>query len=364
MSEFVRGGPISERVALLRKLVVNKSIHAIGDDTGFETGLVQLVDAALASGATAEAQFTVAATFGRVYSVSKSKWLKHVLQREIQRLLVSPLVAGGVGDGDDRYYAVICCGLSDADWIPTYLAIATVHEESHEGVRREAVAALTRKLATTYEVFFLLAEEAQRWSPETEVPTESAAKRARRLFAALGDVLATHEGEPGVEPGRALAMLLRALLRKGEPLRAKVLHELAMQVFSVVHMLVRSRFSLATEPATYEAIRVVRGWFPHGSWARWLRSDAERASAIPAVTRDVTEAIALLARQGACDDSLFEQLALVCGSREDAREKAREVAGNLRGLTPDIQAWLMTGERGISASTQSSALARESQEIT
>jgi hypothetical protein len=179
----------------------------------------------------------------------------------------------------------------------------------------------------------------------------------------MGEVLTTHEGEPGTEPGRALGLLLRALGRRGEPLRAKVLHDLATQVFSVVHMLVRSRFSLATEPATYDAIRVIRGWFPHGSWARWLGEEAERASAITAVTRDVTEAIALLAKQGTCDDALFEQLALVCGSREEARAKARGLAANLRGLAPDIQAWLMTGERSVSTTTQGSALARESQEL-
>jgi hypothetical protein len=363
LSEFVRGGSVAERVALLRQLVVDKSIHSIGEETGFETGLVQLVDNALDPHATSEERFKVAAALGRLQAVSKSKSLKQVLRREIQRLLVPPLVSSGAEDGDDRYYVVVCCGLSDASWIPSYLATVAVHEESHEGARREAVAALTRKLATIQDVLSLLAEEAQRWSPDTGAPSESAARRARRLLAAIGEVLATHEGEPGMEPGRALGVLLRAFGRKGEPLRAKVLHELATQVFSVVHMLVRSRFSLATEPATYDAIRMIRGWFPHGSWARWLGDEADRASAIKAVTRDVTEAIAMLAKQGTCDDALFEQLALVCGSREEARAKARELAANLRGLAPDVQAWLMTGERGVPATMQGSALARESQEI-
>jgi hypothetical protein len=363
LSEFVRGGSVVERVALLRQLVVDKSIHVIGKDTGFGTGLVQLVDNALEPRTKSEERFTVAAALGRLYAVSKSKSLKQILRGEIQRLLVPPLESSGVGDGDERYYAVICCGLSDASWIPSFLATVAIHEESHEGARKEAVAGLARKLTTIQEVLVLLAEEAQRWTPDTEVPSESAARRARRLLAAIGEVLATHEGEPGVEPGRALGALIRALGRKGEPLRAKVLHELATQIFSVVHMLVRSRFSLATEPVTYDAIRVIRGWFPPGRWARWLGDEADRASAITAVIRDVTEAIALLAKQGTCDDVLFEQLALVCESREKARAKARGLAANLRGLAPDVQAWLMTGERGVPAITQGSPLARESQEI-
>jgi len=361
-SPLSRRAPVAERVARLRRAVADKSIHALGKDADFVRGIEELVGDLLAESPASATRTAALAALGRVYATNKVKKLDPSLRDAIRTLLVDPLGIADVEDGDDRYYILVGERLSGAAWIPEHLALVAVEEESHENARREAVLGLIEKTSDIEAALRLLAQAMRAWLPTTESPADSAAKRAKRLLAAIGEILLTYESDAECEPGRALGALLVATVKGGVNPSPKVIAEMAPQAFATVHALVRSRFSLAAEPSTYDAVRAVRDLFPRDGWARWL-SDSQNQAAKSALRRDVIQALTLLVKQGTCDDALFTQLVLVCGSREIAREDARRIAATVRGLAPDVQSWLTTGERGQPAQKQApqSTLAVESQ---
>jgi hypothetical protein len=341
-SLFSSRATVAERVANLRRAVADKSIHAHAKDARFSEALGQLTEDALADSAWRE---EVIAVLGRVHAMNKVKVLEPKVRELIRRLLREPLRMEGINDGDDRFYVLAGCRLADSAWVPEHLAAAAVGEESHENARREAVLGLVEKTPHLEAALSLLAKAMHSWSPKTETPSDSAAKRIKRLLAAISEVLVTYESDVECEPGRPLGALVLAAVKGGVLPSAKVVGEVALQTLVTVHALVRSRFSLATEVSTYDAVRAARGWFPHGGWARWL-SDEEHRTAKVALMRDVMQALTLVAKQGRCDDALFEQLVVVSGSRDAARAQATDIATAVRGLLPEVQVWLTTGERG------------------
>lgn len=361
-----RRTPVAERIAHLRRAVIDKSIHALAKDADFAAAIEDLARDVLAEPAITATRGAALAALGRVYTtiLNKVKQLEGPLRAAIQGLLVEPLRVSSVENGDDRYYILVGQRLADATWIPEYLALAAIEEESHEDARREAVLGLIEKTSNLETALQLLAQAMQAWVPTTEAPADSAAKRAKRLLAALGEILPAYESDSDAEcePGRALGELIQATAKGGEPPSVKVLPDLVPQVFATVHALVRSQFSLAAEPSTYSAVRAVRDLFPRDGWGRWL-ANSQHQAAKSALQRDVIQALTLLAKQGKCDDALFTQLSLVAGSREAARTEARRIAATVRGLAPDVQSWLATGERGQSAAPEApqSTLALESQ---
>jgi hypothetical protein len=135
--------------------------------------------------------------------------------------------------------------------------------------------------------------------------------------------------------------MIRAPFRGGvEVQEQQTLKELASEVAETIHNLIRTRFSLATDPTTYEAMRVARGWFPRYRWEDFAKgSDSARK-----VTLDLLEGMTLLARQGITDDAMFECLTVVLGSEDSARRKTAELGRSLSSLTDDVRRWLITGQ--------------------
>jgi hypothetical protein len=357
-----RGTPVAERIAHLRRAVTDKSIHALGKNPDFERDIGNLVGDVLAEPATDTIRTAALAALGRVYATNKVRKHEAFLRDAIRSLLAEPLTLAGVDDGDDRYYIVVGQRLSDAPWIPEHLAEVAVNEESHENARREAVLGIIEKTSDLEAALRLLSQAMRAWMPTTEAPADSAAKRAKRLLAAIAEVLLTYESNAECEPGRALGALIHATIKGGVNPSDKIVADLAPQALATVHALVRSRFSLAAEPSTYDAVRAVRDIFPRDGWARWL-SNSQNREVKATLQRDVSQALTLLVKQGTCDDALFGQLVLVSGSRDAAREEAKRIARTVRGLAPEVQSWLTTGERVQSEQKQGpqSTLALESQ---
>lgn len=336
-----RDAATAERARMLRRAVADKSIHSLAKDPAFPHAIAKLCDDALSENT--HARTDVLAALGRVHATNKIKALEPTLRDAIQKLLAEPLPPINIDDGDDRYYLAACCRHTNAEWIAPYLASTAVREESHEKARHEAVRGLVEKTPHVEAAIALLADAMRAWVPDTEFPSDSAARRTKRLLVALGEVISTFESDNDCLPGRPLGETLQAVVKGGVPPSAKVLSDVAHQVLSVVHALIRSQFSLATEVSTYNAVRVVREWFPKGGWARWLSQEDIRHARL-SLERDVLQALTLLAKQGTCDDGLFEQLVVITGSRDEAREKAKNIAIAVRGLAPEVQAWLNTGE--------------------
>jgi hypothetical protein len=103
----------------------------------------------------------------------------------------------------------------------------------------------------------------------------------------------------------------------------------------IVHDIVRVRFSQATDPATYEALDVLRRWFRQDEWEELAEMPAVRA-----IADDCIEAITLLSKAGVTDDRLRTSLALTLGSDRESELLLKRLAEQLSGLSPDVRRWL------------------------
>jgi hypothetical protein len=112
--------------------------------------------------------------------------------------------------------------------------------------------------------------------------------------------------------------------------------------------LVRVRFSLATEPSTYEPLRVARSWFLPSTWPDELVTELRKVADV------VLEAITLLAKQGLVDDRLFEILALVT-DRAAATALTSRLAKANPGFSLEVRTWLSKGPGRIRSRAMKSA---------
>lgn len=95
--------------------------------------------------------------------------------------------------------------------------------------------------------------------PTTEVPGDTVARRLTRTLAAWRDVLRESELAAGDGLGTAMYELLALpLAENGKPQQEKVQLELCEEALLTVHDSVRTRISLAADPAVYKLVAYCR----------------------------------------------------------------------------------------------------------
>lgn len=190
-------------------------------------------------------------------------------------------------------------------------------EDKSDRVRLELVEFLVETRPSLSDVMAGLASAFEHRAPDGAAAAKAHAKRAARTIETLRAAFAVSDIEPGAEPGEQFNRLVRMAVRPfGNKVDPKVAEDLAAQVVRFVQTLIRSRFSLSLEPETYAAVKRASGFFPRGTWPKSL------AGVLHGLERDILEALVLLGRQGVESKSLLEQLSVVAGSREAAKERS------------------------------------------
>lgn len=357
--DFFSAQNVSERFRAL--LVLSKDrrrIHEAAKSPNFAAALESFFEEARSSGAPEDILMATAAV-SRVSSIVRSfhKNAEKIANKYlIERLPPSEIIQ----NPDDRYYIAKTCNMISADWVADYLAHATIEEENAERARTEYVTGLFKSVGSLQIAFDMLSQKFNKWNIRTEKPAETAARRLKRVLSAVHPALLKYEGEITPDAGVSLARMVRAPFQRGvEVLEQKIRKELASELAETIHNLVRTRFSLATDPATYEAMRVAKRWFPQYRWEDFARG----AASVRKVTSDLLEGMTLLARQGITDTAMFECLTVVLGSEDNARRKTAQLGRSLSSLADDVRQWLITGQTtGDRKSSESTDLAVRSAE--
>lgn len=260
-------------------------------------------------------------------------------------------------DADDRLNLARACAVSDATWLPLYLARAIVEEEQGEKARVEFSAILIRRNTSLSALIATLATALNSTSPATETPGDTFGRRITRILTALRSTLADSELEVGEGLGTAIkALVEEPLKRVGMPREEKVVIELTQEVILFLHDIVRSRFSVASDTSIFDVLRFCRRLQAGTSWSSELRKSLDL------LVKDVSEMLVLLGRQGVRDQALLDQLDVLCASPERARNVGRELAQKHTELSEDVRTWLELGRvRAVHASNAVAieALARE-----
>ena len=237
---------------------------------------------------------------------------------------------------EDRAYVIAACRTGPHDWAGPFYARMVVVEEHADQIRNEAARGLIENTVHFRSAIELAFRELRLLRFETEHPSNSLAKRLRRVLSALRGACAELTPIPGEGVGRSLADSLDMLFRPVGPPKAASRKGILIEAADLVHELVRSRFSQATIAETYEVLTVIRRWYDASEWEA-LVPDVE---SLKHVSRDLAEALSLLARASVTDDQLASVLPVVTGSAATASNMRQTLAFQTTGLTDEVRAWL------------------------
>lgn len=354
---FASAVSVADKQKALKALMRDKLIPKQAGDARFQDGLTQLIASAADQMLEPETRLLAIASVVHAAQVVKSLqpelngWLVPALKEDMPALSL-------LKEADDRLNVARALNLADGCWLVGYLSAAIAAEETGEKSREELIGALLAKSTSLGGVFSAIAEAMAELRPATEKPGDSIARRQARTLAALRGLIPTSELEAGDNIGQALLQLVNLPLRAvGRPKEEKVQLELASEVILLTHEIVRTRFSIATDPEVFQAVSYCRGMLGGNSWPDSLQN------VLSLLIKDVREAVILLGRQGVRDKALLDQLEMLCNYPLRARAIAKEIAERHPELNEEVRDWLIHGKvlpRRQASETAIEAAARES----
>lgn len=328
-----------QRQRMFSELVMLKALPKHAADHRFIQGLEAWEHLLAREDATDDERLLAIAELMRTVQVVKAKLVVNRISTVVSKALECPLPPSHLlKEADERLNLARSCSHSQANWLPAYMAQAIADEDAGEKARAEFMANLLSRSTSVSATFTLLGAAFANIRFETESPGDSMGKRLIRTLAVLRPLLVASPLEAGSDVGKQLDEWLRSAMRaQGKPKEEKTQVDLTREVALTLHDLVRTRFSVATEPNTFAALRQCRNFFTSVSWPVELRETMEL------LIQDVSEALLLLGRQDVPQQAVLEQLELVCGLKERAKAVATQLADSHAELPERIREWLRRG---------------------
>ena len=342
--QFARTSEPAVRVSALTELMNLKALPKRADDQRFEQGIEKWVQTANASQTDSGTRLLAVAELIRA-----TQQLKKRQPALIERLIpafakpLPPLYL--LEDPEARLNVARACSMRKAPWLQVYRADSIATENAPKP-RAEMMAALVAHSASIADVLVRLTTPFEAVQPDTENPADSLARRLTKTLEIFRTTVLGSLIDAGDDVGAHLDRFLRATLAStGRPREDAVQIELTREVVLTLHDLVRSRFSLATEPQTFLALQYCRGFFTGISWPREVQNETNL------LVQDVSEALVMLGRMGVPNQDLLNRLELVCGLKERARYVATSLADKHPEMDESVRSWLRTGRLASTVAT-------------
>lgn len=325
-----------ERVRALSDLMTVKALPKRADDARFDAGLDRWVEMANNSDTAPHDRLLAIAELIRATQQLKKRQPR--LIERAQPAFHQPLPPLALlEDAEARLNVARACSMTDVPWLQAYRA-NTVANETAPRPRAAMMEGIVAKAGSIAEILDLLRHAFDGIQPETENPAESLAKRLAKTLNVFRSTVLASLVEAGPDVGKKLDAFIRSTLATtGRPKDEAVQIELTREVALTLHDLVRSRFSLATEPQTYQALQYCRVFFKSVSWPRDVQLETNL------LVQDISEALVMIGRMGVPNQDLLNRLELVCGIKDRARFVATELADKHTEIDESIRTWLRTG---------------------
>lgn len=333
---FAHTSESTERVIALTELMNLKALPKRADDRRFEQGLDQWVRTANAPQVDPRTRLLAVAELIRATQQLKKR--QPALIERLSPAFQEPLPPLYLlEDPEARLNVARACSMVSTAWLQAYRA-ASIATENAPKPRAEMMAALVANSVSISEVLARLTTPFEAVQPETENPADSLARRLTKTLEVFRTTVLGSLIEAGDDVGAHLDRFLRSTLAStGRPREETVQIELTREVVLTLHDLVRSRFSLATEPQTFLALQYCRGFFNGISWPKEVQNETNL------LVQDVSEALVMLGRMGVPNQDLLNRLELVCGLKERARFVATTLAEKHPEIDESVRSWLRTG---------------------
>lgn len=336
LDTFANTHDSSDRVRALTELMTIKALPKRAEDTRFSLGLDQWVRIANEQDAAPRERLLAIAELIR--STQQLKKRQPSLIRRVSpafETTLPPLAL--LEDPEARLNVARACSMVDAKWLQSYRA-ASIAEETAPKPRAEMMEGLIANASSISEVLDCLQAPFAGLHPNTETPAESVARRLTKTLEIFRVTVLNSLLDAGTDVGKKLDIFIRSTFTAtGRPKDESVQIELTGEVALTLHDLVRSRFSLATEPQTFEALQYCRTFFSGISWPKDVQSSTNL------LVQDISEALVMLGRMGVPNQDLLNRLDLVCGIKDRARFVAMTLAEKHSEIDESIRVWMRTG---------------------
>lgn len=335
--QFAQTSESAVRVSALSELMTLKALPKRSDDPRFDQGMGHWIATANTLQAEASERLLAIAEVIRA-----TQQLKKTKQPELFKRLhpafqieLPPLHL--LEDPEARLNVARACSMLDVPWVQRYRAVSIASETSSK-TRAEMMAGLVGNAASIVDVLDSLTKPFEEVQPETENPADSLARRLKGTLEVFRSTVLASLIDAGEDVGLTLDRFIRnTMASTGRPKDESVQFELTREVALTLHDLVRSRFSLATEPKTLLALQYCRSFFSGASWPKEVQGEMNL------LVQDVSEALVMLGRMGIPNQDLLNRLELVCGLKERARYVANSLADTHPEMDEVIRTWLRTG---------------------
>jgi len=351
LDRFAQTSESAERVIALTELMTLKALPKRADDRRFDLGMEQWLRVANAPQSDARERLLAIAEVIRATQQLKKR--QPALVERLQPAFQEPLPPlHFLDDPDARLNVARACSMLNMPWLQTYRANSIALENAPKP-RAEMMSGLVVRSASIAEVIACLAGPFETIQPDTENPADSLARHLTRTLEVFRTTVLGSRLEAGDDVGMSLDRFIRnTMTSTGRPKDESVQVELTREVALTLHDLVRSRFSLATEPQTFLALQYCRKFFSSASWPKDVLNETNM------LVQDVSEALVMLGRMGVPNQELLNRLELVCGLKNRAQYVATTLADKHPEMDESIRSWLRSGR--LVARVETSTVLQES----
>lgn len=351
MHHFATVLDVWERKQLLTELITRKMIPKQADSNTFLAGWERMLDDAKDYPEDMRRLMSLAETVRAVQAMKVAKKWQERLLAALPSILAKPLPSLTLLlDADDRLNVARACNWAADQRLQQYCAQSIADEDKSKNTCQELVQALAKYSNSLAEMVTVLAHAFRHTQIDTEEQGDTLSRRLAQALNAFRTVIIESELEAGADFGKAFEHLAVTTVRLGGlPKSDKARADFSKEVLLTLHDVVRTRFSISTDPSVYTPLHFIRRMNGPSAWP------AELERELGLLVKDVSEAILLLGKQGVCDPALLEQLTVLCNYPERARALAKSLAQKHPELPESVRDWLSEGrmrQRVVSETAQ------------
>lgn len=351
MHHFATALEVWERKQLLTELITRKMIPKQADNDAFLAGWERMLDDAKDYPEDMRRLLSLAEVVRAVQAMRVTKKWQDRLLAALPAILAKPLPPLSLLlDADDRLNVARACNWAADRRLQQYCAQSIADEDKSKNTCQELMQALASYSDGLAEMVTILAHAFSQTQIDTEERGDTLSRRLAQALSAFRAVIIESELEAGSDFGKAFEHLVVTTVQLGGmPKSDKARTDFSKEVLLTLHDIVRTRFSISTDPSVYAPLHFIRRMNGPNTWP------AELERELGLLLKDITEAILLLGKQGVCDPALLDLLTVLCNYPERARALAKSLAQKHPELPENVRDWLNEGrsrQRVVSETAQ------------
>lgn len=241
-----------------------------------------------------------------------------------------------LADGDDRYYLAKSLELGNKTRITEIAFQELAIEETAETARRVWASIASASTQSLTDFLTRLNAEIGAAFRSSNLSSDMACRRLRRVIASISDFLATADCDAGEDLGKQLRILYLGHLPKSGPEDRVLRDDAAGDLVVSLKRIIRLNFAARTDPESYKIMGGMRAWWHPASPPEYFESNVKQ------IARLGVQSLLSFAKQGVMNKPLREAL-VAASSKQVIQSLTHEFSSNSQAILPDVAYWFING---------------------